>query len=169
MSSEWAYHLAKNPFLGFHWTWTTRMVRMGSLLEAWKSSLNPMLGTAVWHREGGAMVVIISRARSFIHKACCCSISLRPPSPKREPYVPRSYVFLNFILIRYFLHLHFQCYPKSPPYPPPPLPYPSTPTSSPVLRHIKFVRPMGLSFHWWPTRTSSDTYAARVKSSGGTG
>jgi hypothetical protein len=34
-----------------------------------------------------------------------------------------------------------------------PLPYPPTPTSwpwlSPVLRHIKFARPMGLSFHWW--------------------
>jgi hypothetical protein len=28
-----------------------------------------------------------------------------------------------FFLIRYFPHLHFQCYPKSPPYPPPtPLP-----------------------------------------------
>jgi hypothetical protein len=25
---------------------------------------------------------------------------------------------------------------------------------------------MGLSFHWWPSRPSSDTYAARVKSSG---
>ena len=25
---------------------------------------------------------------------------------------------------------------------------------------------MGLSFHWWPTRPSFDTYAARVKSSG---
>jgi hypothetical protein len=32
-------------------------------------------------------------------------------------------IFLNLILIRYFLHLHFQCYPQSPPYPPPtPLP-----------------------------------------------
>jgi hypothetical protein len=43
------------------------------------------------------------------------------------------------------------------------LPHPPTPTSwpwhSPV--HIKFARPMGLSFHWWPTRTSSDSYAAR--------
>jgi hypothetical protein len=51
------------------------------------------------------------------------------------------------------------------------LPYPPTPTSwpwrSPVLRHIKFARPMGLSFHWWPTRSSSDTYAARDTSSGG--
>jgi hypothetical protein len=60
---------------------------------------------------------------------------------------------------------------KSPIPSPPPLPYPPTPTSwpwcSPVLRHIKFARPMGLSFHWWPTRSSSDTYAARDTSSGG--
>jgi hypothetical protein len=75
----------------------------------------------------------------------------------------------TFFLIRYFLHLHFQCYPKSHPYPPLPLLYPPTPTSwpwrFPVLRHIKFARPMGLSFQWWPTRPSFDTYAARVKSS----
>jgi hypothetical protein len=58
-------------------------------------------------------------------------------------------------LIRYFLHLHFKCYPKSSPYPPPPLPYPPTPTSWPchslVLRHIKFARTRGLSFQWWPS------------------
>jgi hypothetical protein len=54
---------------------------------------------------------------------------------------------------------------------PHPLPHPPTPSSwpccSPVLRHIKFTRPMGLSFHWWPTRPSSDSYAARDTSSGG--
>ena len=54
---------------------------------------------------------------------------------------------LCIFLIRYFLHLHFQYYPKSPPS----LPYPPTPTFWPwrslVLRHIKFARPMGLSFH----------------------
>jgi hypothetical protein len=32
-----------------------------------------------------------------------------------------------FFLIRYFPHLHFQCYPKSPPYQPPEIPYPPTP------------------------------------------
>ena len=52
-----------------------------------------------------------------------------------------------------------------------PLPYPLTPNSWPwhfhVLRHIKFARPMGFSFQWWPTRPSSDTYAARGMSSGG--
>jgi hypothetical protein len=76
--------------------------------------------------------------------------------------------YFLYIFIRYFPHLHFQCYPKSPPYPPP-LPYPPTPTfwpwHSPVLRHMKFASPIGLSFHWWPTRPSFDTYAARVKSS----
>jgi hypothetical protein len=31
----------------------------------------------------------------------------------------------EFFLIRYFLHLHFQCYPRSPPYPPLPTPLPT--------------------------------------------
>ena len=54
-----------------------------------------------------------------------------------------------FLIIRYFLYIHFKCYPKSSLYPPPTrLPYPPTPTSwpwhSPVLGHIKFASPMGL-------------------------
>ena len=67
------------------------------------------------------------------------------------------------IFIRYLAHLHFQCCTKSPPYPPTP---PFWPWCSPVLGHIKFASPMGLSFKWWPIRPSFDTYAARVKSSG---
>jgi hypothetical protein len=52
--------------------------------------------------------------------------------------------FLFFI--RYFLYLHFKCYPKSPLYSPPALlPNPPTPTfwflHSPVLVHIIFARP----------------------------
>jgi hypothetical protein len=47
------------------------------------------------------------------------------------------------------------------PIPSPPLPYPPTPTfwpwGSPVLGHIQFTSPMGLSFQWWPTRPSFDT------------
>jgi hypothetical protein len=84
-----------------------------------------------------------------------------------------SFFFFSFFFpffIRYLAHLHFQCYTKSPPYPRPPLPYPPTPPfwpwRSPVLGHIKFACPMGLSFQWWTTRPSFDTYAARVKSSG---
>jgi hypothetical protein len=50
------------------------------------------------------------------------------------------------------------------------LPYLPTPNfwpwSSPVLGHIKFASSIGLSFQWWPTRPSFDTYAPRVKSSG---
>jgi hypothetical protein len=53
---------------------------------------------------------------------------------------------------------------------PPPFLYPPTPPfwpwHSPVLGHIKFASPMGLSFKWWPIRQSFDTYAARDKSSG---
>ena len=56
-----------------------------------------------------------------------------------------SFFFTHIFFIRYFLHLHFKCYPKSPLYPPPTLlTYPLTPTSwswrSPVLGHIKFAR-----------------------------
>jgi hypothetical protein len=61
-----------------------------------------------------------------------------------------SWLFFLFlfkqIFIRYFLHLQFKCYPKSPLYPPPTLlPNPFTPASwtwhSPVLGHIIFARP----------------------------
>jgi hypothetical protein len=53
------------------------------------------------------------------------------------------------------------------PIPTPPIPYPPTapfwPWRSPVLQHIKFASPMGLSFQWWPTRPSFDTYADKDK------
>ena len=69
----------------------------------------------------------------------------------------------------YFIYIS-NAIPKVPHTLPHPLLHPPTPTSwpcrSPVLRHIKFAWLMGLSFHWWLTRPSSDTYAARVKSSG---
>jgi hypothetical protein len=60
------------------------------------------------------------------------------------------YYYFIIIIIRYFLYLHFNCYPESSLYPPPSLlPYPPTPTSWPwsfsVLGHIKFARPRGLS------------------------
>jgi hypothetical protein len=70
-----------------------------------------------------------------------------------ESEIPRVffifYFLFIFFIIRYFPRLHFQCYPKGPPYPPPPIPYPPTPPfcpwRSPVLGHIKFATPMGLS------------------------
>jgi hypothetical protein len=75
-----------------------------------------------------------------------------------------------FCFFRYFIYIS-NAIPKVPNTLPHPLPHPPTPTSwpwpSPILRHIKFAWPMGFSFHWWPTRPSSDTYAARDTSSGG--
>ena len=89
---------------------------------------------------------------------------------RRRPLIKSGenlYLFKK-IFIRYFPHLHFQCYPKSLPYPPPTsLPSHFLAWYSPILRHIKFAQPMGLSFHWWPARPSSDTYAARDTSSRG--
>jgi hypothetical protein len=80
-----------------------------------------------------------------------------------------SDLFFFNIFTTYFPQLHFQCYPKSPPYPPPHFPtHPFLffwPWRPPVLGHIQFASPMGLSFQWWPTRPSFDTYASRVKSS----
>jgi hypothetical protein len=42
------------------------------------------------------------------------------------------FFFYNFFSIRYFLHLHFKCFPKSPPDTPPPPPTP-LPTHSHFL------------------------------------
>jgi hypothetical protein len=67
--------------------------------------------------------------------------------------------FLPPFFIRYFLYIHFkfQMLSRKFPIPPPPaaalLPYPPTPASwpwhSPVLRHIKFAIPRGLSSQFW--------------------
>ena len=57
-----------------------------------------------------------------------------------------EFLFFNSFFIRYFLHLHFKCYHKSPLNPQPALlPNPPTPASwpwhSPVLGYIIFARP----------------------------
>jgi cellulose synthase/poly-beta-1,6-N-acetylglucosamine synthase-like glycosyltransferase len=82
-------------------------------------------------------------------------------------------ISIQFLFSRYFLYLHFKCYPESFLYPPPALlSYLPTPTSwlwCSILEHIKFAIPRGLSSQWWLTRPSSATYAARGMSSGVTG
>jgi hypothetical protein len=47
--------------------------------------------------------------------------------------------------------------PSPPHFPTHPFPF-FWPWRSPVLGHIKFVCPMGLSFQWWPTRPSFEKY-----------
>jgi hypothetical protein len=76
---------------------------------------------------------------------------------------PTISIFFNFLLVIFLVYIS-NAIPKVT-HTQPPLPYPPTPTfwpwRSPVLGHIKFASPMGLSFQWWPTRPSFDTYAAR--------
>jgi hypothetical protein len=79
----------------------------------------------------------------------------------------QSFFFFNFLLGIFLIYIS-NAIPKVP-HANPPLPYPPTPPfwpwRSPVLGHIKFASPMGLSLQWWLTRPSFDTYAARDKSS----
>jgi hypothetical protein len=91
-------------------------------------------------------------------------LSLEVPYSLCYPLLPLMTLFLDFFFlfsihcfflffqffIRYFLHLHFKCYPANPLYPPQTLlPYLPTLTSwpwhSPVLGHIKFAITRGLS------------------------
>jgi hypothetical protein len=81
--------------------------------------------------------------------------------------------FYLFIFYYIFSSITFPMLSQKSPIPSPPLPYPLIPIffffwpwRSPVLGHIQFACPMGLSFQWWQTRPSFDTYAASVKSSG---
>jgi hypothetical protein len=59
-------------------------------------------------------------------------------------------LLLLLLLLLYILYIHLKCYPENCLYTPPALfPYPPTPISwpwrSPVLGHIKFAIPRGLS------------------------
>jgi hypothetical protein len=80
------------------------------------------------------------------------------------------YFSFLFYLLGIFLLYISNAIPKVPHTHPPPIPYPLTPPfwpwRSPVLGHIKFASPKGLSLQWWPTRPSFDAYAARDKSFG---
>jgi hypothetical protein len=58
---------------------------------------------------------------------CCCYnwAVLSHDNTENRVKFHSTYISQFFFLIRYFLHLHFQCYPKSPPYPPPTTPLPT--------------------------------------------
>ena len=73
---------------------------------------------------------------------------------------------LKDFFIRYFLHLHLKCYPQRPLYLPSTLfPNPQTPASLALAFPFPWTyalhKTKGLSSHWWPTRSSSTTYATR--------
>jgi hypothetical protein len=113
----------------------------------------------------------ISISLKIVHLACMGQHGLgmrslflrRSPTTKLQPSevsLPTAIQVCNhsfffkflkiFFIITYFPQLHLECYPKSLPYPPPhfpthPFPF-FWPWHSPVLGHIKFACPMGLSF-----------------------
>jgi hypothetical protein len=119
-----------------------------------------------WWKENGGLPEIAS---------CLGKLGLAPCS-ERATLTLFIFIFIFYFLFYFLLGIFFiyisSAIPKVP-HTLPPLPYLPTPTTwpwrSPILRHIKFARPMGLSFHWWPTTPSSDSYAARDKSSWGCG
>jgi hypothetical protein len=68
---------------------------------------------------------------------------------RRAKYLGNMEKFV-YLFIYLFIYIHFKCHPESSLYPPSTLlPYPPTPASwpwhSPVLGHIKFAIPRGLS------------------------
>jgi hypothetical protein len=102
----------------------------------------------------------------------CATSSWEEARERKRKVIKRKEKFFEkyFSLLRIFLNYISNAVPKVPHTPPPSRPCPPIPTfwpwHYPVLGHIKFACPMGLSFQWWPTRPSFDTYATRVKSSG---
>jgi hypothetical protein len=66
--------------------------------------------------------------------------------------------------IRYFLHLHFKCYPEIPLYPSP-APQPThshfLALAFPYIGAYNLQKTKSFSSQWWPTKLSSATYAAR--------
>jgi hypothetical protein len=59
--------------------------------------------------------------------------------------IASNLIIIIIILIRNFPRIHFQCYPKGPPYPPAQYPTHPLPLFGPGVPHIKFASPMGLS------------------------
>jgi hypothetical protein len=75
--------------------------------------------------------------------------------------ITNAFFFFLIFFITYFPQLHFPKVPHTlaPHFSTHPFPF-FWPWHSPVLGHIQFACPMGLSFQGWPPRPSFDTYAA---------
>jgi hypothetical protein len=66
---------------------------------------------------------VFLREPTFLFSSCGIHACVAQGREMRRRCSAPDSDFFVFFLIRYFLHLHFQCYLKSPPYPPPtPLP-----------------------------------------------
>jgi hypothetical protein len=63
----------------------------------------------------GCLLTKMQKTELLEHHACLDAAML----PVMMLMNQTSEIGFFYIFIRYFPHLHFQCYPKSPPYPPP--------------------------------------------------
>jgi hypothetical protein len=119
------------------WVATSQVAELWRCPSLWVGSKNTLRGTCLDLCHWEICVRTIKRGLHSFFSSCINVYFFN--------------LFLKIFFIMYFPQLHFQCYPKSPPYPPPPtLPYPPIPTfwpwHSPVLGHIKFACPIYLSF-----------------------
>jgi hypothetical protein len=83
----------------------------------------------------GFFQIKLSWFSPMVVNICILAISqIMPPFQQSFSLYPQNncfpFLFIFSIFIRYLAHLHFQCYTKSPPYPPTPTPLP---THSPFL------------------------------------
>jgi hypothetical protein len=111
--------------------------RLGSDLHAWVDTCLFLPATSL-----GALGVCWLVPAIRMSSGRTVSYYLLPTKPQKSQKQSHSkttvlytyffffWVFFLFFLIRYLAHLHFQCYTKSLPYPPPPTPLP---THSPFL------------------------------------
>jgi hypothetical protein len=99
-----------------------------SLTISWKFShvsLRNSLSTT-WHSLAKISDPVINKFKDMSEARENLRTYCRTPETMPYPWQPGSewfhfspWAIFFFFLIRYFPHLHFQCYPKSPPYPPP--------------------------------------------------
>jgi hypothetical protein len=159
-------------FLMYYWeVWSYRLIIERSLVlmvENWfKIFISPKDYQIYWFPKWGICSKNSEQGQSWMEQDTYLHEALK--QHWSSSYLISFFFFFLFLLLGIFLVYIFNAIPKVPHTHPPPVPYPPTPPfwpwHSPVLGHIKFASPMGLSLQWWPTRPSFDTYAAKDKSS----
>jgi hypothetical protein len=142
----WCSPLLHTPDCGqHHWRWDSPFIILEELIYSQCSNARK------WGSQGtpGSLILL----GLFIYLFVCLFVCL---------LLDIFFIYISNAILRVPYTLPPPC---SPTYPTPA----SWPWHSPLLGHIKFEIPRGLSSHWWPTRPSSATFAARDTSSGGTG
>jgi hypothetical protein len=127
----------------------------------WSNWPSFMLDLVCWYQH-----CVTFLGGTWARQNCSTELQLGEPDSLLGLWKPEQFFFFFFFfftfyfyLFFYLLHIFLNDISNAMPKVPHTLPRTSLPTHS-------LVCPMGLSFQWWPTRPSFDTYVARVKSSG---